>query len=272
MPDQDTHEEVNADPLLTLVAIAVLVYAPAIFLHELGHAVAAVGVGGDPTLLSSTDMRANLEAVDRWGFVAIGVAGSAVNWLLAAVGWCGLRVFRRVGLRWTSWLLAAVNGFIPAWYMAISPLIGFGDWMTIVSRFEAQVPLRLAFGGLGWVLTWLWWRAMASELLALTVDAAEHDSSVATPLSRARLSWLSGGGLALLAATLSPLGLVWALPLAAGSTLGTTWPMLPAGRQAGRSDTASRGLPPISQSRVTEVIGGLVALAFVLIVGRGIAL
>lgn len=264
----------SRDHLPTLIAIAILVFAPAILLHELAHAGIAQLVGGDPTLVSSTDMRAELSAVGRWGILAIGASGSAANWLLAGVGLLGLRYGRTSAARWSAWLVTAVNGFLPAWYLAASPLIGFGDWMTVIRRFEPQAALRVGATLLGLGLTWVWWRLATSTLTELAVDSASSASAQTPSLeARTRLAWMTGGGLAVLAATLSPLGLGWALPIAAGSTLGTTWPMMPAAREAAsRIARSGRSPAPVAASRGVVIAGALAGVLFVVFVGRGIPL
>ena len=86
-----------------------------------------------------------------------------------------------------------------------------------------------------------------------------------------RCAWLSGGAVAVAAALWSPLGLTWAVPIAAGSTLGTTWPMMGAARLAAErrpgTDVDSPGIGP---SHLWMAGGAILGLAFVGFVGRGI--
>jgi len=63
--------------LTTAIAIAWIVYATAIALHEAGHYVAGLLVGGTPTLLSTTDLRGSWAGVTAAGLVASGASGSA---------------------------------------------------------------------------------------------------------------------------------------------------------------------------------------------------
>lgn len=260
--------------MATVVAIACVVYASAIALHELAHALTGLAVGGQPTLISSTDVRGNWENVGQLGFMALGMSGSAVNWLLAVLGIIWIQRARpRSSARFFPWLLLAVNGFIPSVYMVASPLLGFGDWMTILSRFQHQLILRVFIAIVGINVAFAWF-ALVSRWLTRIVAGVPEGRRI--PLAR-RLtltSWLTGGVLAVAAALLSPLGLPRALLIAAGSTLGTTFLILPAARLA---ESARRRVAPtiwdgVGPGLVWTPVGTLLAAVFIFFLGRGIQL
>lgn len=254
--------------LPTVIAVAALVYALAIALHELGHAAVGQAVGGHPSLISSTDARGDWSGVSRAGFVGIGVAGSLVNWLLAAVGLGLGRSLRRGAGRLFAWLLFAVNGSLAGVYMTVSPLIAFGDWDTVLSRFELHLPLRLLTAAAGALLT-AWVVRSAARWLARGLP---REGTRAAALRLTRTAWLAGGATAVVAALLSPLGLGWALFIATGSTLGCTWPLMVAGRRAAESTGVGDdpfGVPP---SPAWIVAGVVVAAGFILLFGPGIRL
>lgn len=109
--------------LPTVVAIAVVTYTSAIMLHEGAHAVAGVLVGGDSTMISSTDLRGDWSGVTTPGYVLISVSGSLINAMLAALGvfllWS--KRVRTDAQRFFAWLMLAVNGFVA----------GFGPGMAL---------------------------------------------------------------------------------------------------------------------------------------------
>lgn len=205
----------------------------------------------------------------------LGLSGSLVNWLLALGGLALLASGRlkSAAARYFAWLLAAVNGFVAGVYMVASPLVGFGDWMTIFRRFSAQQPLRVVTAAVGLVVTLLWARASA-RLLARTLVGASSSERGEYALRLVRVSWASGGGLALLAATLSPLGPGWALMIAAGSSFGTTWPLLPVARMAARIEPTQGqpGATAVERDRRWLAAAGLAGGAFVIVFGHGIRL
>lgn len=260
--------------LPTTAALAVVTYASALMLHEIGHALAGAAVGGTPTLISSTDLRGDWSSVSTPGFLLIGISGSLVNWILAGLG---LILLRRktpasAHLKFLAWLLLAVNGFMASVYMVVSPLLGFGDWATLLGRLSARWPLRLVTALVGGVLT-LWWFRLSARWLACLVAGAGVEARLGTARALVASSWCTGGVLSIMAALFSPLGLAWAVPIAVGSTLGTTWPLLPAARSAAEQGCEEPvGLNGISRSWAWQLGAVAVGLVFVFGFGPGIRL
>jgi hypothetical protein len=239
----------------------------------------------------------------RGGFVALGASGSLVNVVLAALGLALLTRFRRgenppatglsMGARhfsgdsWTgasqlfAWLLFAINSSLVGVYMTVSPLADFGDWATVIHRFEPQVPFRLLAAAVGAGLT-VWATRTAARTLGHLVDHLAMETDGTKTQRLVRVCWLSGGALAVAAALFSPLGLGWALFIAVGSTLGCTWPMMVAARMATEGgkettrDGATRqpaGSAPsllIPAHRGWIAAGLLVGVVFVFVFGPGI--
>lgn len=254
--------------LPTVIAVAVLVYVLAIALHELGHAAAGLAVGGDPSLVSTTDTRGDWSGVGRAGFAVIGVSGSLVNWLLALAGLALWRRRRSGAGGLFAWLLFTVNGSLAGVYMTVSPLVAFGDWNTVLRRFEPHLPLRLATAAAGALLT-AWVVRTAARRLApgLPPDGGEDFA-----LRLTRTCWLAGGLTAVAAALLSPLGLGWALFVAAGSTFGCTWPLMVSGRTAAAMATRGGEALRVHDSAAWITAGVAAAAVFVLVFGPGIEL
>jgi len=260
--------------LPTVVAMAVVVYAATIALHELGHVATGLLAGGDPGFVSTTDTRGDWSALGRTGYVAVGAGGSLVNVLLAALGLALLARRPRPSGRLFAWLLFAVNGSLTGFYLLVSPLAGFGDWDTVASRFAPSWPLRLGLAAAGAALT-VWVTQAAGKRLAPFVAMLPSGERETGSLALARTCWLTGGALAVAAALWSPLGLGWALLVALGSTLGCTWPLMPAARLAARQATepANQGgriLVPMNHTWI--VAGTLVAALFIFVLGPGLEL
>jgi len=251
--------------LATAIAIAWIVYAVAVVLHEAAHYVAGLLVGGTPTLLSTTDLRGTWAGVSAAGMVAIGASGSAVNVVLAAAGWLLARSRpRSAALRWLAWLLVAVNGFLVGLYMIVSPALDFGDWNTILRSFPWHTALRVVFVAIGVVATLRCFR-LVRRLAAGAVPGLA--AGWGAPL--VRIAWLAAGTLAVAAALLSPLGWRWAIPLSIGSTLGTTWPMLIAARAAAREAAPDDGAT-LRASPAWIAAGCVTAAVFVFVFGPGV--
>lgn len=249
----------------TAIAIAWIVYAAAIVLHEAGHYVAGLLVGGAPTLLSTTDLRGSWEGVSAAGLVAIGASGSMVNVVLAVAGWLLARARpRSAALRWLAWLTVAVNGFIVGLYMIVSPALDFGDWNTILRSFAWHQGLRVAFVLIGIVATLRWF-----QLVRNLAGGAVPGLGAGWGAPLVRIVWLASGALAAAAALLSPLGWRWAIPISIGSTLGTTWPMVVAARAAARGASGDGG-ETLRASPAWIAAGSATALVLVLVFGPGV--
>jgi len=265
----DGHVEPGLADVGTVAAIAVVVFAPSVALHEVAHAVAGFAAGGQPHLISSTDLRGDWSALNPIGFVWLGLSGSLLNWALA---WIGLIAFQRLApmqstWRALAWLGLTVNGLIASVYMIISPAVGFGDWMTIVSQFNAVGILRGVASTMGIVVTWAWFRTVRRTLGQLVGPGPRM---VERSRRIALVGWVTGGALAAAAALMSPLGLRWAIAIAIGSTMGTTWPMLAAARSVHRVPPSQEvGVGPIGRRWGWLVVAGVVAVVFVGGFGRG---
>ncbi len=254
--------------------MACVAYTSAVALHELGHALAGYAVGGQPTLISSTDVRGDWGDVGALDVMLLGVSGSLVNWLLAILG---IVWYRRSadssGAKLFPWLLITVNGFLAATYMIVSPLFGFGDWMTILWRFEPQLILRVFVVVIGANVT-LAWFGLVAKWLGHIVAAVPESQRVEVAGRLVRTVWLTGGVVSGAAALWSPTGVLRALLLALLGSMGATFLMLPAARLArshrwANATTAWTGVRP----RIGWIGMGLLSAAiFIFVFGPGIQL
>lgn len=258
--------------LPTVAAVGVLVFAVALITHELAHAIVAYALGGGPALISSTDTRGDWSGLSANDILLVGVSGSAVNAVLAGVGWL---VFRRgVGKPTTgtalAWLTFAVNAWIPTTYLVVSPAFGFGDWATIIAEFPNRGPLRASLAVTGLFVAGLLWKGTVATLARL-VGNGPKESRRLQASRLVRTAWLAGGAVAVAASLLSPLDLTWAVPIAAGSTLGTTWPILAAADRVAEHPVP--GSPLDLRRSISVLLGGALAgLVLVLVFGPGIRL
>ena len=252
-----------------VIAIAWLVYGLSMGLHEPGHAMTGLLVGGTPTFISSTDVRGDWSTVSVVGMTTIGTAGSLINLALAAAGFVALcsGTRRSFAFGLFAWLLMGVNGFVVGMYLMASPLFDFGDWATVLRQYGGHSGMRMLLVAVGGALTAGWFRL--TSRLSTVVDTRGLTLSA----EDVRASWAAGGVLAAAAAVFSPLGLAWAVPVALGSTMGTTWPML--GTVARRSGTAVARSDSVDESEGNGwwILAGLiVAVAFVVVLGPGVEL
>lgn len=133
-----------------IAAAAALTVSLAVMCHEAGHVVAGRLAGGSPTLITATETKGDFDALSPGGFVALGVSGSLVNVIFAALGWGVLRRGPATAeARLTAWFFFGVNGMIVALKMLGEPLMGFGDWMTILRPFPALGVTRIAAAAAG---------------------------------------------------------------------------------------------------------------------------
>jgi hypothetical protein len=218
-------------------------------------------------------VRGDLAGLDAADITVIGVCGSLMNVILAALGWLMLRSERpySAAARFFAWLLMTVNGFIPAVYLIVSPLLGIGDWMTIFRRYDNPWIWRGVTVIIGLVLTPAWFRLVRRTATALFSGLT---AAAGNPSGRIGLvSWWSGGALAFAAALFSPLDWQWALMIAVSSTMGVTWPMLPAIQDAaGQADAGGPEPGGIGPAYAWIAAAIVASLIFVFIFGPGIRL
>ncbi|MDX1493625.1 MAG: hypothetical protein R3253_06185 [Longimicrobiales bacterium] len=258
--------------LLTVAAAAVLVYAITLIVHELAHALSAMAAGGEVSLISSTDTRGDWSQLSERDVVLVGLSGSAVNALLALIGWLVAR--RHMGRPTTvtllAWLFFAVNAWMPVSYLVASPVFDVGDWATIVDAFPNRGPLRASLAATGLFTAGLLWKETVPSLARLVGNGSAVDRRLRAE-RLVRVAWGAGGSIAVVAALFSPLALSWALPIAAGSTLGTTWPMLPAADRVGQHPVPGAPLS-VSRSWTIIVLGAVVGMVLAGVFGPGVDL
>ncbi len=215
--------ERSAD-LPTAAAVGIVAYAAANVVHELaGHCGAAAMLGGGCDYISTTDIRLG-PGTPLDLFPVIAAAGTLANFAAAAIAIVLLRRWALAGAgQLFLWLLAAINLFVGAGYLAVSPIVGFGDWHNILVALDAGIVWRAGTAAAGALAWWLSWTLCRRELGRMV------GQDVAPRSTARRLLWASyaGGSAVIAAAALSsPLPLPWAMLVGLGSAAGLTAPLL----------------------------------------------
>jgi hypothetical protein len=166
-----------------------------------------------------------------------GTGGAAVNATLALAGWL---IYRRgigapTGVTALAWLLFTINAWMATVYLIASPLLAFGDWMTLVDLFANRGPFRASLVATGLFISGLVWKETVPSLARVVGNGAAASRRV-RGRRLAGVAWLAIGGLAAMAAVPALVGMAsgieatWgALPNVAGTFLATV-PLLLAGR------------------------------------------
>jgi len=173
-------------------------------------------------------------------------------------------------VRYFLWLTMSVNLFIASTYIAVAPIIKFGDSYILVHELPGQWFWRSAVALLGAVLWWFSFRLCRAELGKLIGVGGSAARSLA--LNLVVPAYIAGGIVTVMSGLLSQLEAKWAQLQAAGGTFGLTiWLLLlpftiPAPSRPSNNSFA------LTRSVRWIVAGLLGALIFVGVLGRGIAL
>ncbi len=222
--------------------------------------------------MSSTDAQGDWSGLGEMDVLLVGGSGSAVNGVVAFLAWLVFR--RQVGrpstLALVSWIAFAVSAWIPVSYLVVSPAFGVGDWATIIDQFPNRGPLRASLSATGLFVAGLLWKETKASLARLVGNGSSADRTVRARRI-VRYAWLAGGCSAVAAALFSPLTPLWAVGIAAGSTFGTTWPLLPAADSV--RETPVPGAPlVVPRSWVVVGLGVLAGAGLIGVFGPGLRL
>lgn len=222
--------------------------------------------------VSSVGVVGEWSRLDDGGAILVGVAASVMSLALAAVGgWLAhLRRGRPGTFQLFGWIVLMLNLWIVVVSAIVSPVAGTGDWMVIVDRFPNRLALQASIRVGGLFAAAAVWRITVPTLArvvgnGLAAHREERGAAIVWSV------WLSSGALALVGALLAPAGLALSVAVALGGTLGSTWPILFAGRSIG--EVPVPGNPLKLQGRAgLLVVATLTGLAFVTVMGRGLSL
>lgn len=252
------------DDRLTIVAISVLACVLQDVLHEgLGHGVTAWMSGAHRLTMSTVALQSDVDT--RW----ISANGTLVNLIFAAVFWLLLRGGSRCRptLRYFFVLAMMGNLFTGTGYFFFSGVANFGDWAAVIHGLQPYWAWRLGLIVVG----------AGSYYLSMLLVAAElkpfHGSN--EPPSRMRsLCWIpyfTDGILAGVAGLLNPAGLFYVIASALPSTLGANAGLLSLPSMMRKNTVApEESMPPLTRSIPWIATGAVVALLFIVVLGRGL--
>ena len=241
---------------LTIASMAILASLTATLLHEgLGHGVTAWLRGDGPTQITSNHL--STLRPDRW----VDAAGTLVNLFAGVVFFALSRRCRTANPRFFCWLCAALNLLPGAGYFLFSGALGVGDWQAVISGSPHQAGWRTAMVLGGAALYFFVVRSLGRA--ASVFVSPENPYKVV-----AWLPYFVAGVFSCLAGLLDPLGwrllILSTIPAAFGGSSGLLW--------------ADNFLVPaaapwvVARSRVFPVAAAVLGLAYIIFLGRGIAL
>ncbi len=221
-------EAAPSQDLLTIAAVAVMVYALSSVVHEgLGHGGACIAVGGVPQLISSMEFRCDIDGLAPSAGRIVAAAGTIVQIVLGLAVYKTYQVLARRPFspassvwRFALWLFAAVNLMQGTGYFLFSGVGGIGDWSDVIAGLQPAIAWRavLAIGGfaLYWLTTRTLFQALSPFLGALSPQRYHRAVRFGV------IAYVAGAALSLGAGLLNPAGAVLIAISGAAASLGGT--------------------------------------------------
>jgi hypothetical protein len=261
---------------LTVIAVAVVTHALAVVVvHEgLGHGGACLLAGCRPQLLTTMQFQGDERALPSAGVKLIAAGGTIANLVAATIAVALLHRRRESANAGTFflWLFATFNLLQATGYLLYSGLSNIGDWAEVVRGFTPPWIWRGALTLIGGITYWLATRYAMGQLgrRLRTTGAAR----VAEANRYTLTAYVVGGVLALAGGLFEPGGAFIVLISAVAGSLGGA-SALAWGPQLLRNPRL--GPPTDPELRVTRdwrwiIAGAVVAVVFVFVLGRGVAL
>lgn|GEM_PF-3146766 len=257
---------------LTVIAIAIVAYAAVNITHEIiGHCGMDLVMGTRCTVISTTYIP-SAQVPSAWKFNIIVAAGSTANFAVGLISFAMLRrgAITRTTVRFFLWLLMCVNLFLASTYIAVAPIIKFGDSYILIQNLPVQIFWRPAVALAGALAWWFSFRVARIELARLIGFGGRGARRVALELVVP--AYLTGGIMTVASALFSQLAAKWAQLEAAGGTFGLTIWLLLLPFVVPEPSTLDGQPFELSRSIGWIVAGALTAAMFVGVLGRGIAL
>ncbi len=257
---------------LTVIALSMLAYTLAVFLHEhLGHALACVSLGGHPAELGAFYVNCQYANMPDLSIRLVALAGPIVSLITGVVA---LLVLDRIPqgsshMRYWAWLFGTISLMTATGYLLFSGFTGLGDFGT--SRDGALFLARPE---------WLWRVASAviggaSYALVITLSLRKMDKliggegtmRVAHAQKLALTSYLTGVLMSVIIGFLNPQGIVIVLISAAASTLGGTSGLAWMMQMLNRKMTSSTSPLLLDRSWFWICTGFIVTILYAIIFG-----
>ncbi len=247
----------------TLVAICVVAYALEIIIHEvIGHGGVCWLVGGQPLAVTSTDFYCNFADVPAWGVKLMLVGGGLANFVTLALCLALLRIKRyRPHAAYFWWVVLNLNCFLASSYLIGSPLLGFGDWNSVVSGLPFSMVWRLILTLIGVGLSFLGIKLSIRALEFQFGGAEAHRDGWMKLFSR--VPPFTIGTVAIMMGFVNPLGLKWSISLALASFVALLWMFNLSAWKKPSDGTEHFSTVEINRN-LYWLVGGAIALAFLM--------
>ena len=219
----DTKSLHSSIDIPTLIAISVVAYTLVIIGHEvIGHGGVCLLVGGEFRAVTSTDLYCTFTNTVEWKYKLM-VAGGPLANLLSIVVSLALIYKKKPNLHtsYFLWVFLNLNLFLASSYLIGSPLLGFGDWNSLVSNLPLSIVWRFILSLIGIGLSF-WGIKISLKTLVYRFRWAENDSDNWMKLL-SRVPPLTVGFVAFIMGFVSPLAIKWSMPLAVLSFVALLW-------------------------------------------------
>lgn len=143
--------------IFTLIAISIIAWSIANFLHEvIGHAGSAALMGIPVRAVSTTTIYIEWSQIKSAAEIQIiHAAGAGLNLLSGMIALLYLRseMIKDSATRYFLWLFSTVSFIIVTFNLISLPLIGGGDWSVIIQETINQAMWKAIIVGVGVILT-----------------------------------------------------------------------------------------------------------------------
>ena len=234
-------------------------------LHELAH-VAVTWLPGHGSVLLISSVGISTTTSDP----TVALAGPLLNLLLAATMLLSARAAFTANWRYAFWVFGTVNLFNGTAYLVYSGVLGSGDWAVVFGAFSPPAvwrPIAVIVG------IALYAGAIRVSSRAARRFVAEGVVSDAQMTQSCQLTYWAGGALLVAASALNPIDPLLILTSGAATGFGAMagLMLLPAFLKVSPGVGRS-GATPVAFGTAWLVGSGLVALAFVIVLGHGVRL
>lgn len=185
------HPTQSASRALALNAILlyIIAYLVTIVLHETGHALMSLALGGRPILYSTSVQNANKHLADS-AIVLIAAAGPLLSLLQGASLLAWLRHRPARGAWGLFWLYMAVFGLINfLGYLLIAPVVKGGDTGQIMALLHVPAAVQWAVAALGLYALIKVVGSTAPLFLGLLPTEMQADAAQRTTALRGLILW-----------------------------------------------------------------------------------